>query len=1012
MRRFTLLLALVFTLGYTVAQQARIAPHADQVAFPIQQENYEPETAVQAIQAGSTTTSSPYTVGAKTLGNVTATKVGEGPNAYGGLSTSVNQITHLSSLNYMSVIFRHNNGECGGQSGQYRYSYSTDLGQTWLDNTSGASSCFGYGPLNPAHFQAGRYPSMFAFLPSGQSALSEVRMAYGGWSHNGVNNNTNIQWTGNVTGVVKDPTNFGTPSTNVTQEAYPMYLQGGIDYGSTNMVERIPGEYWIPLVNRDPGSNNLGNIDLWKGVYDATGDTLSWSLATVINSDHATPNDPTVGSPNMAFSPDGQSGVLIWSGDLASNNPGGVDSSSALIYTRTLDGGATWDTPDEFDFLNYPALTDSLQSLLFINTAGDTVPFSTGAGTLSFTSDVVVDANGMPHVIARVATAQTNEDDGTVSPLGNFIYPGLPKFLLDFTLDPSGEWNGIFLSPIACWVGEFLATPDPISVDVWCQASRSADGTKIFFSWTDTDTTGVGGNDNINPDLFGRMLDINTMQLSPTIDWTDGDPNWDGSVLLPTVDPVALDDGAGLFTVPTMVSEFTDAGQTTGYWYFSDIQYDASTATIPVNWASNCFQSTLADAPTVTEPNCGNSDGVINPNITGGVAPFTYSWNTGATSASLTGLNPGTYSYVVTDAEGCSVSGEILLESASPVTATPQVISDISCAGLSDGSAALEMADGTAPYSFVWGNGETDSIATQLPAGTTTVEVTDAAGCVIFAEVAVSEPAALVVDDVTDGVVTCFGDSDGEVSAAASGGTGNLSYSWDDGSTGATVSNLPAGTYEVTVTDENGCTATQNATVAQPAALGPQLIAIPAFSPNSGSITIDPTNGPGNGPEYTYTISLDNVLGLPPADPFDTTFTSLNPNGEAFIGLCGGTYTVIVEDVKGCLDTGSVTVEASPNAYCAQADTTTAINGTKGLSRFNVYPNPAEGMLQVELELVEMGDLVLEVVNTQGEAVATRRVSRVPSYQTTFDLSHVAGGMYLLRVTTSQGTQSTKVMLR
>jgi len=1011
MRRLTLLWALVFALGYTVAQQARIAPHADQEAFPIQRELVEPEVAAQASQTTPPTNPSPYAVGAKTVGNVTATKVGEGPNAFGGFSTSVNQVTHLSSLDYMAVIFRQNNNECGGQSGQYRYSYSTDLGQTWFDNTSGASSCFGFGTLNPTHFQAGRYPSMFAFLPSGQSTLSDIRMAYGGWSHNGVGSNTNVVWTGNVTGVVNDPTNFVNPSTNVSQEAYPMYQQGGIDYGSTNMVERIPGEYWIPLVNRDPGSNNLGNIDLWKGVYDATGDTLAWSLATVIDPDHATPNDPTVGSPNMAFSPDGQSGVLIWTGDLASTNPGGVDSSSSIIYTRTLDGGATWDTPDEFDLLNYPALTDSLQSLLFINAAGDTVPFSTGAGTVSFTSDVVVDANGIPHVIARVATAQRNEDDGSVSPLGNFIYPGLPKFLLDFTIDPSGEWNGIFLSPIACWTGDFLSTPgDPISVDVWCQASRSADGTKIFFSWTDTDTTGIGGSENINPDLFGRMLDVNTMQLSPIIDWTDGDPNWDGEVLLPTVDPVALDDGANLFTVPTMVSEFTDAGQTTGYWYFSDIQYDASTATIPVNWASNCFQSTLADAPNVVEPTCGGSDGVINPNITGGVAPFAYSWNTGATSASLTGLNPGSYSYVVTDAEGCTVSGEVLLESASPITATPQVISDISCAGLTDGSAALEMADGTAPYSFAWANGETDSIATQLPAGTTTVEVTDAAGCVTFAEVAVSEPAALVVDNITDGTVTCAGDSDGEVSAAASGGTGNLTYSWDNGATGATISGLAAGTYEVTVTDENGCTVSQNAAVDEPAALEPLVTSFPSTSPNSGSITIDPAGQPGNGPDYTYTITLAEVLGFPPANPFDTTFVSSAVVGESIIGLCGGTYRVLVEDAKGCTFTDSINVEASPNAFCAQA--ATAIEEVNGLKRFNVYPNPTQGLLQVELELVETDDLLIEVLNTQGESVATRQVSKVPNYQTTFDLSHATGGMYLLRVTTSQGTQSTKVMLR
>ncbi len=1003
-----MLVGMLTALGLS-AQAQRVVPADAQEALqavPLNQEIVE--------RPGPATPSLPP-VGTQVVSNITATQIGQATNAFSSLSTGVNQLSHITSANFMVAIYRHDLNTCGGESGHYRYSFSTDLGATWDIGAAGTdpTACYGYGRLNNAFQETGRFPNVIAHLPTGQTLADSIDLIFTG-RHFPLGGG--LPWTGCLFGTVDDATNWVSETNNVVQENYPMASTE--DEGSTNLVERVPGEYWVPSSTLSGTPALDGNVNLWKGVYNNTTGVVDWSVATTL-----TPNsfEPTAADVNrvisnavMGFSPDGQDGIVAWLGDLAApaGSPFGSDSALTIVYSRTSDGGNTWGPVEEINMLSYPNLIDSLQSFWInvLTATGDTVPSSAGVPTTGFDLDLTVDANGNPHVIVLVGSAATNLADGTINfPPTYSIFSGLRKFVIDWTIDPAGDWNGIVLGSPATFRGEFVG----ISVDPYVQASRSEDGTKVFLSWTDTDTTGnFGTDDNLNPDLFGRMIDVNTSQISPTINWTDGDANWDGAALMPTVDPIALFDGTATYTVPTMVSSFTDGLATTGYWYFSNIAYGNSSTTLPIDYLSNCFQSTLADAPTVTEPNCGNSDGVINPNITGGVAPFTYSWNTGATSASLTGLNPGTYSYVVTDAEGCSVSGEILLESASPVTATPQVISDISCAGLSDGSAALEMADGTAPYSFVWGNGETDSIATQLPAGTTTVEVTDAAGCVIFAEVAVSEPAALVVDDVTDGVVTCFGDSDGEVSAAASGGTGNLSYSWDDGSTGATVSNLPAGTYEVTVTDENGCTATQNATVAQPAALGPQLIAIPAFSPNSGSITIDPTNGPGNGPEYTYTISLDNVLGLPPADPFDTTFTSLNPNGEAFIGLCGGTYTVIVEDVKGCLDTGSVTVEASPNAYCAQADTTTAINGTKGLSRFNVYPNPAEGMLQVELELVEMGDLVLEVVNTQGEAVATRRVSRVPSYQTTFDLSHVAGGMYLLRVTTSQGTQSTKVMLR
>jgi hypothetical protein len=1002
-------------LGQGLAQTTQIVPKAQIQAKPLVTPRITPEA---AIPATTTPTSSPFALGAKTSGMVTATKVGEGPNAFGGLSTATNQITHLPGLGFMSLIHRNNNLICGGQSGQFRYAYSTDLGQTWDVAQGGTGTCYGYGAINPAHTQAGRYPNLFAFLPGGATELDSVRLAYGGWSHNGVGGNTTINWTGNVAGVVSDPAGWLNPTTNVAQEAYPMYLLGGLDYGATNMVERLPGEYWMPLVNRDQSSNDEGNIDLWKGLYNSNTGELDWTKEAVISPNHTntgTNGDPVIGSPNMAFGPNGNDGILIWTGDLVSNNPLGIDSTANLIYTRTSDGGATWDAPEEFDLLAYPNLTERLQSALFINAAGDTLPSSTGVGTLSFTSDVVVDANGTPHIIARVATGQINQADGTVSPLG-FIYPTLPKVLVDFTLDNNGDWNGIFLADIACWVGEFTdgsASDGTVLIDVWCQAARSEDGTKIFFSWTDTDTTGIGGADNLSPDLFGRALDITTMQLTPITDWTDGDPSWDGNVFLPTIAPIALDKGSNVFGVPTMVSEFTDAAQTTGYWYFSDIEYDLGTATIPVDFLSDCAQSTLAATPTVTAPTCGANDGTINANVSGGVSPYTYAWSTGATTAALSGIGPGTYSVFITDGDGCSVTEDFFIQSANAPVAAEVTVADISCAGQTDGSATFTMTGGSSPYAFAWDNGETDSVATALVAGTTGVTITDANGCVTFAEATITEPVALTIVNTVDGQVTCDGDTDGEVSVTATGGTGTYTYDWDNGTSGQTISGLPANDYVVTVTDQNGCTTTGFATVEAAVSFDP-IIAANALTtfPNSGSILIEVANSPGNGAPYTYTITLLGVDGMAATTPYDTVAVINQPDGFTLDELCGGTYEVVVEDAAGCIQTDTVEVGVIAGREDLKCDVATAISQTGLLRLFNVYPNPSTGMLQVEVELPQSDDVRLEVVNTQGQVIASRAATHVPNFAATFDLSDQAGGIYLLRVSTPQGSQTAKFFLQ
>ena len=138
---------------------------------------------------------------------------------------------------------------------------------------------------------------------------------------------------------------------------------------------------------------------------------------------------------------------------------------------------------------------------------------------------------------------------------------------------------------------------------------------------------------------------------------------------------------------------------------------------------------------------------------------------------------------------------------------------DASCNGGSDGTAIAGVTGGTSPYTYAWTpSGGTSDTATNLSAGIYTITVTDGAGCVATATVTITEPAAITIaETITD--ANC-GKFDGSISTVVSGGTGPYTYLWTPGGeTTSGISNLGGGSYGVTVTDANGCTATGNYTV-------------------------------------------------------------------------------------------------------------------------------------------------------------------------------------------------------
>jgi len=324
----------------------------------------------------------------------------------------------------------------------------------------------------------------------------------------------------------------------------------------------------------------------------------------------------------------------------------------------------------------------------------------------------------------------------------------------------------------------------------------------------------------------------------------------------------------------------------------------------------------------------GSTDGTITVTPGGGTAPYTYAWNTGAATQTVNNVGAGTYNVTITDANGCTSNATVTVtEPAFALTTTASVTSNyngqhVSCNGSTDGSVSATPAGGTAPYTYAWSNGATSQNVTGLGAGTYNVTVTDANGCTATASVTVNQPTVLattssVTSDYNGQDLSCNaaagGTPDGIIAAAPTGGTGPYTYLWSNGSTAQTVNGVGAGTYNVTVTDANGCTATSSVTVTEPPVLS-----------STGAVASD-----YNGQDVSCNGSTDGSITVTPAGG-TAPYTYLWSNGsttQTATGVGAGNYNVTVTDANGCTVTSSVTVTEPAFALTATAQVTSNYNG-------------------------------------------------------------------------------------
>lgn len=206
----------------------------------------------------------------------------------------------------------------------------------------------------------------------------------------------------------------------------------------------------------------------------------------------------------------------------------------------------------------------------------------------------------------------------------------------------------------------------------------------------------------------------------------------------------------------------------------------------------------------------GDNNGIASVQSSNGILPYSYLWSDGQTSQTATGLSAGTYTVTVTESAGNSFTASVQITEPSIIDVSFTTTSVI-CLGVNDGSATVSATGGTPGYSYLWDSGQTGPTATGLAGGMHTVTVVDQNNCSIVETVQVEEPSGpgLFVFLNTD-EVSCGGLTDGMATATPFFGTPPYSYQWDanaNNQTTAIATGLGIGSYMLTVTDDNGCSA-------------------------------------------------------------------------------------------------------------------------------------------------------------------------------------------------------------
>ncbi|MFK7806630.1 MAG: CotH kinase family protein, partial [Saprospiraceae bacterium] len=408
---------------------------------------------------------------------------------------------------------------------------------------------------------------------------------------------------------------------------------------------------------------------------------------------------------------------------------------------------------------------------------------------------------------------------------------------------------------------------------------------------------------------------------------------------------------------------------------------------------------TLTEAPAITVQfetvlvSCfGGNDGSIVAAPNGGTGSFDYEWNNGASSFLNENLSEGSYEITVTDENGCEATEEIYLAGPAEISAAFSVES-ISCFEETDGSISVLTTGGTGTYDYVWDNGSTENELADLSAGTYELTITDQNDCIQIETIEVADAEAIDIN-VAINPITCFDAADGSIAVNANGGTGDLNYEWNNGTTEEELINLPEGEYNITITDANGCEASGNYFLSAPPAINidTETDSVTCHGGTDGTASLNASGGTGN---FEYNWDNGNA-------------------GDSFDDLSVGTYNITITDNGNCDQVETIVVEepdatifnfAIANVNCnAATDGSATATLTGGTAPFNY--NWSNGGTTSTIEDLGAGNYTLTVTDNYGcestESLTVTQPTELSAEATSTNPVDIANGS--ITITTSGGT--------
>ena len=518
------------------------------------------------------------------------------------------------------------------------------------------------------------------------------------------------------------------------------------------------------------------------------------------------------------------------------------------------------------------------------------------------------------------------------------------------------------------------------------------------YSWAPSGGTGATASGLSAGTYTVTITDANTCQITRTVTVTEP------AALTATTSQTNVScnggaNGSASVTVTGGTGAYTYSWAPSGGTGATATGLTAGTYTVTITDANLCQ---ITRTVTLTEPAAlaattsqinllcnGGANGSASVTVTGGTGAYTYAWApSGGTAATASGLSAGTYTVTITDANTCQITRTVTLTEPAALAATTTQ-TNVSCNGGANGSASVTATGGTGAYTYVWApSGGTAATASGLAAGTYTVTIKDANLCQITRTVTITAPSAIaIVPSQTN--VSCTGGSNGSASVGVSGGTGSYTFSWaPSGGTGATATGLAAGTYTVTVTDANSCMATQSFTITTVADTTPPTVV-------TSNITVPLTAGAATITAAQVNNGSTDNCGIASVTVSPSTFNCSNVGAN--------TVTLTVTDNSGNVATGTATVTITdPSNFCGLSVP------EFGDIKMRLYPNPTNGMVTVEFSRDVTAEKI-EVYSITGQLILSD-TNKTAHSSRQFNMERFPSGVYLVKITTAQGTQVKRLM--